>query len=125
MIVIKIPQEIKEFKEKVVLGLTVRQFVCSLLACIVSVPVYTHTKDVVGVDIAQTLVIVVGIPIILIGLKPIEKDLWLRLKFHIGYSKTRIISSKNFWEEIIEEADIENKQMKKMRKHLTGRKDID
>lgn len=128
MVVIKIPEEINKYKEKVVFGLTARQLVCVILALVLAVPTYLNTRSIVGEDIAQYLIMIVGSPFIIIGFftkngMTFEKYLWTIIKFHIGYSKVRTIDSKNFWEEIVEEAEEEELKINKVRSNIGKRKD--
>lgn len=40
MIEIRIPKEIRTYKEKLFFGLTLRQLICTLIAVVVNVPLY-------------------------------------------------------------------------------------
>ena len=67
MIEIKIPKEIKDYKEKFLFGLTVRQFVCLALALAIGVPLYIFGKNIMPEDIVSWVVIIVVAPILGIG----------------------------------------------------------
>ena len=47
---IKIPKEIREYRESIFFGLTTRQFICSLLALGVAVGVYFLLQPYVGTE---------------------------------------------------------------------------
>ena len=121
MIVIKIPKEIRNYKETVVLGLTLRQLVCLLLALVVGVRTYMAVCPILKQDIAQYICVISGIPILVYGFfswkeKPIEYYIKIWFKFHFGYKRIRKINTLNFWEELEMEADKEMIKSSKRRK---------
>lgn len=124
MIVIKVPKEIRNYKETVVLGLTLRQFVCLLLALIVGVRTYMLVCPIFKQDISQYICVLPSIPILVYGFfsfqeKPIEYYIKIWLKFHFGYKRIRKINTLNFWEELEIEADKEmSKSSKKMKRKV-------
>ena len=67
MIEIRIPKEIRTYKEKLFFGLTLRQLICTLIAVVVNVPLYWFGRDVIGADLASWVVIFVAMPLFLIG----------------------------------------------------------
>lgn len=67
MIEIRIPKEIRTYKEKLFFGLTLRQLICTLIAVIVNVPLYWFGRDIIGADAASWVVIFVAMPLFLIG----------------------------------------------------------
>ncbi|MEK4433104.1 PrgI family protein [Paenibacillus sp. FSL M7-0802] len=67
MIEIRIPKEIRTYKEKLFFGLTLRQLICTLIAVVVNVPLYWFGRDVIGSDAASWVVIFVAMPLFLIG----------------------------------------------------------
>lgn len=67
MIEIRIPKEIRTYKEKLFFGLTLRQLICTAIAVIVNVPLYWFGKDIIGADAASWVVIFIAMPLFLIG----------------------------------------------------------
>ena len=67
MIEIKIPKEIRDYKEKFLFGLTVRQFIFLAAALAICVPLYVFGKDYLGSDIVSWIIIIVAIPILAFG----------------------------------------------------------
>lgn len=67
MIEIRIPKEIRTYKEKLFFGLTLRQLICTLIAVVVNVPLYWFGRDIIGSDAASWVVIFVAMPLFLIG----------------------------------------------------------
>lgn len=63
MIEIKIPKEIRDYKEKFLFGLTVRQCVSIAVALGICVPLYVFGKDFLGDDITSWLVILIAVPV--------------------------------------------------------------
>lgn len=67
MIEIRIPKEIRTYKEKLFFGLNLRQLICTLIAIIINVPLYWFGKDYVGSDAASWIVIFIAMPLFMIG----------------------------------------------------------
>lgn len=67
MVEIRIPKEIRQFKEKLFFGLNLRQLICSIIAIAINVPLYWFGKDYIGADTASWIVILIAIPIFMIG----------------------------------------------------------
>lgn len=67
MIEIRIPKEIRTYKEKLFFGLNLRQLVCTLIAIIINVPLYWFGKDYIGADTASWVVIFIAMPLFMIG----------------------------------------------------------
>lgn len=67
MIEIRIPKEIRTYKEKLFFGLNLRQLVCTLIAIIINVPLYWFGRNMVGSDTASWIVIFIAMPLFLVG----------------------------------------------------------
>lgn len=67
MIEIKIPKEIRDYKEKFLFGLTIRQFFSVVAALAICVPLYIFGKDILGGDLIGWLIIVIAAPIFAFG----------------------------------------------------------
>ncbi|OMD35658.1 PrgI family protein [Paenibacillus odorifer] len=67
MIEIRIPKEIRTYKEKLFFGLTLRQLICTTIAIFVNVPLYWFGKDIIGAEAASWVVILIAMPLFLIG----------------------------------------------------------
>ena len=67
MIEIKIPKEIRDYKEKFLFGLTIRQFISAAAALAVCVPLFLFGKEALGEDLIGWIIILVGAPIIAFG----------------------------------------------------------
>lgn len=67
MIEIRIPKEIRTYKEKLFFGLNLRQLICTLIAIVVNVPLYWFGRNIVGADSASWIVILIAMPLFMIG----------------------------------------------------------
>ncbi|MDO4486379.1 MAG: PrgI family protein [Bacillota bacterium] len=85
---VRVNKDIKEYKENMFFGLTLRQFIFSVLGCIVAVILYFALKDKLGLEVA-TWVCVLGVaPFAALGFlryngMPAEQVFiaWLRTKW--------------------------------------------
>ena len=64
---IKINKEIRDYQESVFMGLSLRQFLFSLLACAVAVGIYFGLKDVLGTETVSWLCILGAFPFAILG----------------------------------------------------------
>lgn len=67
MIEIRVPKEIMDFKEKFLLGLTVRQFIFAAVTMAVCVPLYIIGKNYMPEDILSFIVILAALPLLAFG----------------------------------------------------------
>lgn len=67
MIDIRIPKEIRNYKEKIYAGLNLRQLICVGLAICINVPLYWYGRKILGDDLASWLVMVTAVPLMSIG----------------------------------------------------------
>lgn len=86
MIEVRIPKEIRTYKEKLFLGLNVRQTVCSVLALAINVPLYIFVRPYIGDQIASWVIIFTAGPLFLVGFfnyngMPFEQFLVCIVKF--------------------------------------------
>jgi hypothetical protein len=89
MIEVRIPKEIREYKEKLFFGFDMRQCVSTGIAMIVCVPLYVYGQKYVDADILSWLILLIAAPLILIGFfnfnqMPFEKFVivWLKMQFN-------------------------------------------
>lgn len=64
---VRIPKEIKEYKEKIIFGLNLRQLICVLVGGIICLSTFFLIKPIVGVDLASDIIIIEAIPIFAFG----------------------------------------------------------
>ena len=67
MIEIRIPKEIKNYREKLFFGLTLRQCICAGVALLICVPLYIFGNKIMPQEIVSWLVILIAAPLMLAG----------------------------------------------------------
>ena len=67
MIEVRIPKEIREYKGKWLMGMTMRQLLCCLIGLIVNIPIYIGLAKHVGDELAGWVVLFTAAPFILVG----------------------------------------------------------
>lgn len=104
---IKINKEIRSYKETIFFGLSMRQFVCSVLAVGTAVGLYFGLKDVVGRETISWLCIVGAAPVAAAGFfqyngLTLEKFLWAWFKSEILRAGNRVWKSENYYLDAIQ-----------------------
>ena len=64
---VKIPKEVRQHKESIFFGLSLRQFICSVLAVAIAAGVYLGLGKVVSKDTASWLCILLAAPMAMAG----------------------------------------------------------
>lgn len=100
MIAVRIPEEIRKYKEKLAFGLTARQLISVIITAIVCVPLYWFGRKLIPEDLLAWLLIIIGFPTLSIGfLKfnnlPMEKFFVAVLEFEFLYPKKRVFRTEN------------------------------
>lgn len=67
MIEIRIPKEIKNYREKLFFGLTLRQCVCAGVALLICVPLYIFGNKFLPQEAVSWLVLIIAAPLMLAG----------------------------------------------------------
>ena len=67
MIEIRVPKEIKNYREKFFFGLTVRQCVCAAAALLICVPLYIFGGKFLPEELLSWLVMIIAAPLMLVG----------------------------------------------------------
>ena len=67
MIEIRIPKEIKNYREKLFFGLTLRQCICTALALLICVPLYIFGNRFLPQEAVSWAVMVIAVPLMLMG----------------------------------------------------------
>ena len=67
MIEVRIPKEIRTYKEKLFFGLNLRQTICSVLAIAINIPLYIYARPYIGDDLAGWLIMLTAGPLFLVG----------------------------------------------------------
>ena len=99
---IKINKEIRTYKETIFFGLSLRQFICSVLAVGMAVVIYFALQDILGRETVSWVCIVGAAPIAVAGFfqyngLSFEKFLWAWFKTTFLMSGRRVWKSENYY----------------------------
>ena len=113
---VKINREIRDYTESVFFGLSLRQFIFSICACIVAVILYFILKPYLGIEPLSWICIVGAAPFVALGYikyngMTAEKFVVVLIKSMILTSKKLIFKPINLYYEDLK--NIENKKLKK------------
>jgi hypothetical protein len=102
LIEVRIPKEIRTYKEKLFFGLNIRQTVCSVLAIAINVPLYIYLRPYIGEDMAGWLIMFTAGPLFLVGYfnyngMPFEQFLVCILKFQFLTPRKRKYKTENIY----------------------------
>lgn len=104
MIAVRIPEEIRTYKEKIIGGFTARQLIASAVIGFICIPLYIRGKEFINEEIISWIVMAVAAPIGVIGffpeiygMKP-EKFLKYYIKFEFFAPRKRVFISDNFFD---------------------------
>lgn len=105
---VKINREIREYTESMYFGLSLRQFIFSVLACVVAIAAYFISRPLLGLEVASWLCIIVAFPFAVIGFvkyngMPAEKFFiaWFKSEFLIPKKLT--FRNSNIYYNLLEE----------------------
>lgn len=116
---IKINKEIREYKETVFFGLSMRQFIFSLIACGVAVLLYFLLRNYLGLETLSWVCILGAIPFGILGFvryngMNAEQFIWAWIKSEILMPKVLLFKPENMYYEYLkpEYKKIEREAMK-------------
>lgn len=128
MIAVRIPEEVRKYKEKIAFGLTARQLIATIVTLLICIPLYWYGKDYLPEDMLSWLIILIAVPLEAIGFiringMPMERFALAAIKFEFLFPRKRKFKTENIWREWQNEAYREElPKSKKERKRLTNRK---
>ena len=127
MIAVRIPEEIRKYKEKIMFGLNARQLIATFLAFLICVPLYVVGKDYLSEDTLSWLIICIAVPIGAIGFfryngMPMEKFAIALVTFEVLFPLKRLFKTENafrVWQEqaMREEKPKTSKEKKQLQKY--------
>ena len=99
---VKIPKEIRQYKESIFFGLSARQFFCTILAVVIAAGVYLLLGPVIGRETASWLCIVLAAPAAMAGFfsyngMNFEQFLWAVIKSEVLYAGERRYIAENIY----------------------------
>lgn len=124
---VKINKDIREFTESIFFGLSMRQFVFSLMACVVAVILYFIFKPFCGIETLSWMCILGAAPFAVLGFvkyngMTAEKFVMAWIKSQILFPRRLYFKATNLYYEVFKE-DVENQQFKDIRKPKKVKKD--
>ena len=123
LIEVKIPKEIKSYKEKIFFNLSIRQTLSFVAGLFVVVPFFIYAVTVLkwNSDLVGWLAIFIGIPLFSIGFfsyrgMSLEKLIYQIIKTYFIYPTKRVYRSKNNVEEFFDGVNTRNGKTKNKKK---------
>ncbi len=118
---VKINREIREYTESIFFGLSMRQFIFSVCACLIAVLLYFLLKPYFGIETLSWVCILGAIPFAILGFvkyngMTAEKFILAWLKSEILMPKRLICKPTNTYERVLQ--NIRNKENIKTKKQL-------
>lgn len=106
IIEIKIPKEVRSHKESIFFGLSVRQFLCAVLAVGIVVAAYLGLNPIIGKETASWVCILAAAPLAIAGFfsynsMTLEQFVWAFLKSEILCAGGRRFVSENFYYKLL------------------------
>jgi len=89
---VKINKDIREFSENIFFGLTIRQFIFSLLACVVALILYFALKPFLGIETLSWVCILGAVPFAVLGF--VKYNGMTAEKFVIAFIRSEFIIPK-------------------------------
>ena len=89
---VKINKEIRQYSEKIFFGLSLRQFICSALACMVAVAIYFLLKPILDIGIVSWLCMAGAVPFALLGF--VKYNGMTAEQFLVAWIKSEILTPK-------------------------------
>ena len=122
---VKINKDIREFSESIFFGLTMRQFIFSLLACVVAVILYFSLKPFFGIETLSWICILGAAPFAVLGFvkyngMTAEKFIIAFIRSEFLTPKTLTFKSKNIYAEMFKptiEKKLKQGLVKQQHKH--------
>ena len=124
---VKINKEIRDYSESMFFGLSLRQFVFSVLACGIAVLIYFRLEPLLGLETTSWICIVAAFPFALIGFlkyngMTAEQFIWTWIKDVFLTPRVLTIGNGNFYYDITTEIAAEHKSRKPFHRRGTRQK---
>lgn len=103
---VKVNREIRDYTEAMFFGLSLRQFIFSVLACGVAVGIYLGLRPLLGVETTSWLCIVAAFPFAVLGFlkyngMTAEKFIWAWIKSTFLIPKVLTFGNTNYYYEML------------------------
>lgn len=126
---VKINREIREYTESMFFGLSLRQFIFSVLACIVAVCAYFLLRPHLGTETVSWVCILVAVPFAVVGFvkyngMTAEKFIWAYIKSEILIPKRLVFRNTNLYWQMIEQGKKDKGKKGRSKNDKNTEKDI-
>lgn len=124
---VKINREIREYTESMFFGLTLRQFIFTVLAAAASIISYFLLRPVIGIEAVSWVCMLTAVPFAVLGFvryngMPAEKFIWAWIKSEVLMPKHLCFGNSNLHMELLSRSESDKKRQKKKRKRRKRRK---
>lgn len=124
---VKINREIREYTESMFFGLTLRQFIFTVLAAAASIISYFLLRPVIGIEAVSWVCMLTAVPFAVLGFvryngMPAEKFIWAWIKSEILMPKHLCFGNSNLYMELLSGAERDKQRQKKKSKRRKRRK---
>ena len=124
---VKINREIREYTESMLFGLTLRQFIFTVLAAATSIISYFLLRPVIGIEAVSWVCMLTAVPFAVLGFvryngMPAEKFIWAWIKSEILMPKHLCFGNSNLYMELLSGAERDKQRQKEKRKRRKRRK---
>ena len=124
---VKINREIREYTESMFFGLTLRQFIFTVLAAAASIISYFLLRPVIGIEAVSWVCMLTAVPFAVLGFvryngMPAEKFIWAWIKSEILMPKHLCFGNSNLYMELLSGAERDKQRQKKKIKRRKRRK---
>ena len=124
---VKINREIREYTESMFFGLTLRQFIFTVLAAAASIISYFLLRPVIGIEAVSWVCMLTAVPLAGLGCvryngMPAAKFIWAWIKSEILMPKHLCFGNSNLYMELLSGAERDKQRQKKKRKRRKRRK---
>lgn len=124
---VKINREIREYTESMFFGLTLRQFIFTVLAAATSIISYFILRPVIGIEAVSWVCMLTAVPFAVLGFvryngMPAEKFIWAWIKSEMLMPKHLCFGNSNLYMELLSGAERDKQRQKKKRKRRKRRK---
>lgn len=124
---VKINREIREYTESMFFGLTLRQFIFTVLVAAASIISYFLLRPVIGIEAVSWVCMLTAVPFAVLGFvryngMPAEKFIWAWIKSEILMPKHLCFGNSNLYMELLSGAERDKQRQKKKRKRRKRRK---
>lgn len=123
---IKINREIRSYTESVFFGLSMRQFIFSVLACAAAAGTYYFGRTHLGTETLSWVCVLAALPFVILGFvqyhgMTVEQFLWVWIKSEILMPKQLVFRPENLYYEITKSAR-EQRRKERLKPDVKNRK---